>query len=32
MKWSDKAIRAYLTLMAVASIVVSVVAEMKWGK
>lgn len=31
MKWSDKAIQAYLTLVAIASLVVAVAAGMKWG-
>ena len=31
MKWSDKAVQAYLVLIAVASLVVSIIADIKWG-
>ncbi len=31
MKWSDKAVQAYLALIAIASLVVAVMAEYKWG-
>ncbi len=31
MKWSNKAVQAYLALAAVASLVVAVIAEFKWA-
>ncbi len=31
MKWSDKAIQAYLALAGIASLALAVIAEWKWG-
>ncbi len=30
MKWSDKAVKAYLGLLAVSSLILSVIANAKW--
>ncbi len=31
MKWSDKAIQAYLALIAIASLAIAILADQKWG-